>query len=110
MKKIIPFKNNLKFKTNISEITSISLENSLSLKKDIKLIKYLFINMWFLIYSCVFTSKKDIYDIRYPGLCMYDKFINDEKHYVLKQFFYPYSNNRGYFKKLIREKDNYHYE
>lgn len=57
-----------------------------------------------------YPSKKDIYDIRYPGLCIYDKFINDEKHYILKQIFYPYSNNRGYFKKLIREKDNYHYE
>ena len=61
-------------------------------------------------FNGVFPNRKDIYDIRYPGLCMYDKFIDGEKHYILKQFFYPYNDKKSYPKKLIREKDNYHYE
>lgn len=59
-----------------------------------------------------FPDKESILEIRYPGLCAYFKYIdNDKRQLILKQVFYTINTkNMKYEKKLVRELNNFHYE
>lgn len=59
-----------------------------------------------------FPNKKSIEEIRYPGLGIYDKVLDDGKrHLVLKQLFYTLdAKSCQYSKRLLREPNNFHYE
>lgn len=63
-------------------------------------------------FNGIYPNKETLYDIRYPGLGVYSRYLDDGKRQIyLKELFYPMDRDSvNYPKKLVRMKDNYHYE
>ena len=63
-------------------------------------------------FNGVFPNKETLEWLNYPGLCVYPRYSdNDMRQLILKQIFLPFDNEKGsYHKKLVRMRNNYHYE
>lgn len=63
-------------------------------------------------FNGVFPNKETLEWLNYPGLCVYPKYLdNGMRQLILKQIFLPFDNEKGsYHKKLVRMRNNYHYE